>query len=488
MKKLLLFILFPTILFSQIQIGENILGESSEDYSGYSISLSSDGTILAIGAPYNNALYNNNSNSGHVRIYKNNNGVWEQIGSDIDGESPADYSGNSVSVSSNGNIIAIGASSATHHDSNRNISGHVRIYENNSGIWEQIGSDINGESSGDNSGYSVSLSSDGKVVAIGAPDNSDLFNNSGHVRIYENNSGIWEQIGSDINGESSGDNSGYSVSLSSDGKVVAIGAPKNNSQSQSGRVRIYKNNNEVWEQIGSDIDGELPGDLSGTSVSLSYNGNIIAIGTPKNNSQSQSGRVRIYKNNNEVWEQIGSDIDGELPGDLSGTSVSLSSNGNIIAIGAPNNKGSFGQVRIYENNNGVWQQSGNDIESETAGNFLGSSVSLSPNGKIVAIGSLVSDLNGIDSGHVEVYDLSTVLTTDNNLISDFKIYPNPASEEVILYLNDLNLKEVSIFNKLGQLVKVSKTKTINTSILKSGIYFLQIETDLGIGIKKLVIE
>ena len=377
MKKLLLFILFPTILFSQIQIGENILGESSEDYSGYSISLSSDGTILAIGAPYNNALYNNNSNSGHVRIYKNNNGVWEQIGSDIDGESPADYSGNSVSVSSNGNIIAIGASSATHHDSNRNISGHVRIYENNSGIWEQIGSDINGESSGDNSGYSVSLSSDGKVVAIGAP---------------------------------------------------------------------------------------------------------------KNNSQSQSGRVRIYKNNNEVWEQIGSDIDGELPGDLSGTSVSLSSNGNIIAIGAPNNKGSFGQVRIYENNNGVWQQSGNDIESETAGNFLGSSVSLSPNGKIVAIGSLVSDLNGIDSGHVEVYDLSTVLTTDNNLISDFKIYPNPASEEVILYLNDLNLKEVSIFNKLGQLVKVSKTKTINTSILKSGIYFLQIETDLGIGIKKLVIE
>ena len=432
MKKLLLFILFPTILFSQIQIGENILGESSEDYSGYSISLSSDGTILAIGAPYNNALYNNNSNSGHVRIYKNNNGVWEQIGSDIDGESPADYSGNSVSVSSNGNIIAIGASSATHHDSNRNISGHVRIYENNSGIWEQIGSDIDGESSGDNSGYSVSLSSDGKVVAIGAP--------------------------------------------------------KNNSQSQSGRVRIYKNNNEVWEQIGSDIDGELPGDLSGTSVSLSYNGNIIAIGTPKNNSQSQSGRVRIYKNNNEVWEQIGSDIDGELPGDLSGTSVSLSSNGNIIAIGAPNNKGSFGQVRIYENNNGVWQQSGNDIESETAGNFLGSSVSLSPNGKIVAIGSLVSDLNGIDSGHVEVYDLSTVLTTDNNLISDFKIYPNPASEEVILYLNDLNLKEVSIFNKLGQLVKVSKTKTINTSILKSGIYFLQIETDLGIGIKKLVIE
>ena len=53
--------------------------------------------------------------------------------------------------------------------------------------------------------------------------------NSGHVRVYENNNGTWTQIGSDIDGESSSDYSGYSesgsaVSLSGDGSVVAIGA------------------------------------------------------------------------------------------------------------------------------------------------------------------------------------------------------------------------------------------------------------------------
>ena len=48
--------------------------------------------------------------------------------------------------------------------------------------------------------------------------------NSGTVKVYEINSGSWEQIGSDIYGEKNGDSSGGSVSLSNDGTIVAIGA------------------------------------------------------------------------------------------------------------------------------------------------------------------------------------------------------------------------------------------------------------------------
>ena len=55
--------------------------------------------------------------------------------------------------------------------------------------WQQVGSDIDGEAAGDQSGYSVSLSSDGSVVAIGAPFNDGNGIYSGHVRIYQNNSG-----------------------------------------------------------------------------------------------------------------------------------------------------------------------------------------------------------------------------------------------------------------------------------------------------------
>ena len=60
------------------------------------------------------------------------------------------------------------------------------------------------------------------------------------------------QIGSDIDGEASGDRSGWSVSLSADGSVVAIGATNNDSNgTDSGNVRIYKNINNSWMQIGS---------------------------------------------------------------------------------------------------------------------------------------------------------------------------------------------------------------------------------------------
>ena len=105
----LLAAIFTSFLFTQaqswVQVGEDIIGEAY-NFSGWSVSLSSDGSIVAIGAP---ATYGNGSNAGHVRIYKNQNGTWSQIGQDIDGEAAGDLSGFSVSLSSNGSIVAIGS-------------------------------------------------------------------------------------------------------------------------------------------------------------------------------------------------------------------------------------------------------------------------------------------------------------------------------------------------------------------------------------------
>src|SRR5690606_13014798 len=126
-----------------------------------------------------------------------------------------------------------------------------------SGNWIQIGQDIVGEGIYDTSA-GVSLSADGSVVAIGAPNNNNVNGNggSGHVRIYRNVSGNWYKIGADIDGEGTNDGSGYSVSLSADGNTVAIGAPYNaGNGANSGHVRIYKNISGNWIQAGNDIDG-----------------------------------------------------------------------------------------------------------------------------------------------------------------------------------------------------------------------------------------
>ena len=90
-----------------------------------------------------------------------------------------------------------------------------------------MGVDIDGEAGDDQSGYSVSLSSDGTIVAIGSPYNDGSGNNAGRVRVFQWNDSSWNQIGNDIDGEAADDQSGWSVSLSSDGTIVAIGAPKN---------------------------------------------------------------------------------------------------------------------------------------------------------------------------------------------------------------------------------------------------------------------
>ena len=93
--------------------------------------------------------------------------------------------------------------------------------------WNQIGSYIGGEAAGDNFGSSVALSGDGTIVAIGAPYNDGSGANAGSVRVYKNVSNTWTKIGSDIDGEAAGDLSGYSLALSNDGTVLAIGAPTN---------------------------------------------------------------------------------------------------------------------------------------------------------------------------------------------------------------------------------------------------------------------
>ena len=323
------------------QVGDDIDGENVEDKSGYSVSLSSDGSVVAIGAPGNDDA---GTYAGHVRIYQNVSGTWTKVGNDIDGEAANDYSGRSVSLSSDGSVVAIGATSNADAG---HAAGHVRIYENVSGTWTKVGDDIDGEARLDSSGYSVSLSSDGSVVAIGAPGNDDAGYDAGHVRIYQNVSGTWTKVGDDIDGEDMFDSSGESVSLSSDGSVVAIGATYNNS---AGHVRVYQNVSGTWTQVGDDIDGENMDDYSGYSVSLSSDGSFVAIGAT-GDAGYIAGHVRIYQNVSGTWTKVGDDIDGENVGDNSGYSVSLSSDGSVVAIGAPYNDGAgyaAGHVRVYK--------------------------------------------------------------------------------------------------------------------------------------------
>jgi uncharacterized protein YjbI with pentapeptide repeats len=419
--RVIIFLITTCIVFNGYanweKIDQDIDGEAEYNNSGVSVSLSADGTIVAIGATGNAG---NGNYSGHVRVYTFNNGTWVQTGQDIDGEAASDNSGTSVSLSADGSVVAIGAMG---NDGNGSTSGHVRVYTFNNGTWVQTGQDIDGEAASDYSGGSVSLNADGTVVAIGADGNDGNGNYSGHVRVYTFNNGTWVQTGQDIDGEAEYDFSGVSVSLSADGTIVAIGATGNaGNGNYSGHVRVYTFNNGTWVQTGQDIDGEAEYNNSGTSVSLSADGSVVAIGATGNaGNGTESGHVRVYNfdNDNNTWVQTGQDIDGEAEYDFSGGSVSLSADGTIVAIGSIQMNGK-GQVRVYSYYNSAWVQIDQDIDGEAVGDYFGRSVSLSADGTIVAIGADGNDGNGNSSGHVRVYESSLSNDSDGDGLSDFR--------------------------------------------------------------------
>ena len=126
----------------------------------------------------------------------------------------------------------------------------------------QLGGDIDGEAINDRSGYALSLSSDGTTVAIGAIHNDGMGSDAGHVRIYEYSAGSWTQLGADIDGEAMDDLSGCAVSLSSDGTIVAIGAPYNDGTGgNAGHVRVYELciSSNIQQPV-SDTFTTVPGD------------------------------------------------------------------------------------------------------------------------------------------------------------------------------------------------------------------------------------
>ncbi|WP_405567531.1 BspA family leucine-rich repeat surface protein [Polaribacter sp. Asnod6-C07] len=392
-------LLFTLLFLTAIEIvgqwtltQNNLLGDTNRDVFGKSVSISGDGSRIIVGAPQNDGAEHG---KGYIRVFDKNTGEYLQLGSDIIGDNLGDEFGFSVDISNDGNIIAVGAPLNDGSTPYSNI-GSVKIYQYISSNWVQLGSEIIGEATGDEFGYSVSLNSTGNIIAIGARRNDTDgvgYDNDGHVKVYQLESGNWSQIGNDIDG-TDGKQYGASVSISDDGNILVMG-----SQINGAGAKVFENNAGNWQQVGSELLGASSSEGFGNEVDISGDGEIIAIGAP---NSSGTGYVKIYKKSAGSWSQIGATISSDQGRDSFGKSLSLSFDGDVIAVGAPFNSNPYsnsGSVKIFINENDIWSQIDNEIESIEANDYrrqIGSSVSLSSNGTILAIG--VPELNGTGFG------------------------------------------------------------------------------------------
>ncbi len=408
------------------QVGQDLNGDNDLDLSGDGVSLSFDGTRLAIGARLHDG--ENGVNSGHVKVYEfdSENQIWLQLGTDIDGEAADDQSGHSVSLSSDGSYVAVGADGNNGAGGNFPNAGHARVFKYDTGLsqpdWVQVGQDLDGLASNDFHGVSVSLSHDGKRVAVGAfrAENTSAISpdDEGRVIIYElNDTNIWNQLGNSLFGENPDDYFGKSVSLSPDGTTVAVGAygyDGNTPFSDIGQVRIYKYSSGTWTLFGNPIDGDATYDNKGYAVSLSSDGTRVGIGVQYHDLSPKSnvGIAKVYEFDTATsdWQIMGDIIYGEEASDFKGTSVSLSFDGTEIAVGVPGYNSKTGALKIYRYNTSIenWEQIGTSIIGEADDDEFGHSVSLSGDGTRVAGGAFGNDadLSGShERGHTRVFDL-----------------------------------------------------------------------------------
>ena len=388
------------------QLGTDIDGTTSFGNAGQSVSVSSDGSRLAVGIKSGGS-----SSQGIVRVFDWDGTSWTQVGLDIVGLVNGDNFGRAVSLSSDGARVAIGAPFA---DPASNFgyfnSGQVTVYELSGSTWVQMGSVFSGTFNNERLGTSVSLNSDGTKLAFGATHAG----NTGYVKVYSWSGTSWTQDagGVYLYGDAAGNEYGTSVSLSSDGTRLAVGAAAHNT---SGYVRVYEFSGNVWDRLGSIINGEGSTDKFGFSVSLNSDGTKFAAGGIGNTANS--GHVRVFEYSSD-WTQVGSDIDSESSADNFGYSVSLNSDGTRLAAGAIFNNNNRGHTRVFDWSGSSWNQIGSDIDGEASNDYSGHSVSLSSNGRRLAIGAPNNADGGSLAGHVRVYRMDEDSTIPEDQLLD----------------------------------------------------------------------
>jgi hypothetical protein len=389
---------------SIIQHGSDIYGKAAKDRFGLSLSISADGSMLVVGAPYNDNSIG--LSAGQVSVYTFNSSISDYVKlMDIDGEAEGDWFGTSVSMSADGSTFIVGA---PNNVGNNTYAGHVRVYKRdpNSHLYSKFGSDIDGEKPGDQFGSSVSISADGSTFVVGAPYNDAGGTSAGHVRVYKLKENVYSQIGEDVDGETEYASFGLSVSVSADGSTFAVGAPLNTDN--AGQVSVYKLDENSYSQIGANITGESNGDKFGHSVSLSADGSTLVAGAPfnRNRFDSRAGQVRAFQLENNTYSLIGNAIDNESPGIEFGSTIGISADGSTLIVGVSFSSSSEQQVRVYKkeySNN--FLQIGLGINDMSTFDSSGYSVSMSSDGSTFAVSATKTQKD--DLGYVRAFKLLT---------------------------------------------------------------------------------
>jgi len=451
------------------------------DLFGVSVALSADGSTLAVGAPWEDSAAtgidgdqadNVAPNAGAVYVYTWSGTAWSQQAY-VKASNPGagDEFGASVALSADGATLAVGArkeaSAATgiggnQDDNTAGDAGAVYVYTRSGTTWSQEAYvKASNPGAGDYFGNSVALSVDGSTLAVGAwreasaatgigGDQADAAATpyAGAVYVYTRSGTTWSQEAYvKASNPGAGDRFGRRIALSADGSTLAVGADReacsatgiggdqdDNSAKNAGAVYVYTRSGTAWSQQAY-VKASNPGagDQFGTSVALSADGSILAVGADgeasaatglggdqADNSAGAAGAVYVYTRSGTTWsQQAYVKTSNTGAGDRFGFSVALSADGATLTVGALEESGAAtglggnqadnsaraaGAVYVFERSGSTWSQQAYVKASNTgtSDNF-GFGVALSANGSTLAVSAFGEDsaATGIDGDQAD---------------------------------------------------------------------------------------
>lgn len=382
-----------------IQIGQALNGKAANDNFGWSVAISGDGTIVVGGARTND---DSGTDSGLVQVYQLIDNQWETMGNALLGLAIGDNFGWALDISRDGRTLAVGAN---YNDASGTDAGSVRVFQFISGEWQQVGQNLNGPASGDWFGHALALSSNGTILAVGAQFNDNNGFNAGLAQSYQFDGNQWQVMGNPILGEV-GDHLG-AVKLSNDGYTLAVGADLNDNGvdgTNAGHVRVFEFDGADWQQSGLDLRGSVAYSQFGYAIAMSGDGKIVAGGAYNGNEPY----VQVYSFQVNKWQELGSALVGNVnSGDRFGNLLDLSNDGYTLVVGAPgaqNGTGpGAGYVRVFRFIDSQWHQVGQDLEGVVFGDQFGDAVALSSDGMVFAGASVGNDYSGRDAGNIRVF-------------------------------------------------------------------------------------
>ena len=462
-------------------------GGALPGHTGNTVSISADGNMIAIGAPHEasaatgingNQKDDSASNAGAVYVYARNGGNWvQQAYVKASNAGGGDYFGSSVDLSADGNTLAVAAHweasdargiNGDQTDNSIPQAGAVYIFTRSGGRWTQqayikssnTGEKLAGEGEalvgggdGDQFGFSMALSADGNTLAVGAvgedsnatgidgnqSDNSAV--GAGAVYVFRRTGSAWAQQAY-VKPQTpamfaNGDLFGFSVGLSADGNTLGVGVYDEGGSSRSvngmvdnmrggsGAAYVFTRSGATWAQqayIKTAISEG--GDSWGVSLSLSDDGNTLALGSVDEDCKARgvnpagcdndqrddisTGAVAVFRRTGTMWAQQAL-FKASNTGiqDWFGIKTALSGDGNTLVVTASNEDSAAqgingkqdddsaneaGAVYLFTQTGGAWAQQAY-IKSDVNEAFdeLGNSVSISRDGRLFVVGARGED-------------------------------------------------------------------------------------------------